>query len=153
MRNFIKLEIKYVILLYIFLVVSEFTKVLNKDLGFIKYKGKSIISLLSSSLLESNSAVGFYYYCFTFFYIASLLRIAVSIFIFNASNGILTIYISRRGSFFSTLILRVLIYFSIAWIVKIGFPSILRSNYNILNTVEYSTIIIRLMYIYRLNTI
>ena len=114
LRSFIKLEIKCAIPLYIFLAVLEFKKASNKDLGFIKYRGENIIFLLSSSLFKFDSVIGFYYYYFTFFYITSLLRFAVSVFIFNASNSISIMRIFTRGSFFSILVLRVLIYFSIA---------------------------------------
>ena len=112
-RSFIKLEIKCVIPFYISLVVSEFEKTSNKDLRFINYKGTSIKFLLSSSLLEFNSAVRFYYYYFTFFYTTSLLRIAISVFIVNTSNSISIIRIFKRRNLFLTLVLKVLIYFNI----------------------------------------
>ena len=141
--------------LYILVVISEFKKALNSDLGSIKQRGKGIISIYSSSLNSlSEARLQSFYYYYAFFSTATfLLAVADYNFNFDTSNGISTMRIFKRGSLFTIFCLRVLIYFGIDYTIGINRLSYPRNDYSIYNIVVYSLAVIRLIYEYKPNCI
>ena len=152
--NSIRLFIKQAMPLYILVVILEFKKALNNDLGSIKQNRDGTIS--AYSLLDSSLNIGiqpsYYYYAF-FNTTTSLLTIADYNFSFDTSNSTSTIRIFKRGSLLTIFYFKVLIYFNIDYITKISLPFYPRNDYSIYNIVVYSSAVIRLIYEYKLNCI
>ena len=145
--------------LYILVVVSEFKKALNNDLGSIKQNRDSTISVYSSSSFNSSLNIGlwpsyYYYYYYTFFNAAtSLLAMADYDFNFNTCNSTSIMRISKGDNFFTIFYFRVLIYFNINCTIGISRPFYPQSDYNIYNIIIYSSTVIRLIYKYKPNYI